>query len=139
MKLQTLGPATLLKRNSNTGTFLRNLQNFWEYLFWRTSANYCFYIFSIIFHHYFHYYHIHCHRKIHLYYLRILLTIPLDCIMIPCLFQLNFVFFLPLIFFFSLIPNFAFLRPVKGLRIRFRCPLYTYIYIYSYLYFILYT
>ena len=137
--MQTLGPATLLKRNSNTGAFLWNLQNFWEYLFWRTSANYCFYIFSIIFYHYFHYHHIHYHRKIHLYYLRTLLTIPLDCIMIPCLFQLNFVFFLPLIFFFSLIPNFAFLRPVKGLRIRFRCPLYTYIYIYSYLHFILYT
>ena len=35
------------------------------------------------------------HCKLHLYRLRILLTIPLDCNIIPCLFQLNFVFFLP--------------------------------------------
>ena len=39
-------------------------------------------------HHHFHYY---C--KIHLYHLRILL-IPLDCKIIPGLFQLNFVFFI---------------------------------------------
>ena len=43
--------------------------------------------------HHFHYHLYHC--KIHLYRLRIVLTIPLDCNIIPCLFQLNFVFFLP--------------------------------------------
>ena len=35
------------------------------------------------------------HYELHLNCLRILLTIPLDCNIIPCLFQLNFVFFLP--------------------------------------------
>ena len=34
--------ATLLKGDSNTGVFLWILQNFWEELFWRTSANGCF-------------------------------------------------------------------------------------------------
>ena len=97
------------------------------------------YIFSIFLYHHFHYHHFHYHRKMHLYHLRIFLTIPLDCNMIPCLFQLNFVFFLPLIFFSSLIPSFPFLHSAKGLRNRFRCSLYIYIYIYSYLHFLLYT
>ena len=90
-------------------------------------------------HHHYHYHRFQYHCKMYLDRLRILLTIPLDCNMIPCLFQLNFVFFLPLIFFSSLIPSFPLLRPVKGLRIRFRCSLYTYIYIYSYLHFLIYT
>ena len=137
--MQALGPATLSERTPNTGAFLWNLQNFWKYLFWRTSANDWFYIFSIILYHHFHYHDFHCHRKMDLYHLRIPLTTALDCNMIPCLFQLNFVFFLPLIFFSSLIPSFPLLRPVKGLRIRFRCSLYTYIYICSYLHFLLYT
>ena len=46
-------------------------------------------------HHHFHY---HC--KIHLYHLRILLPILIDCNMIPCLFQLTFVFFFPAYVFF---------------------------------------
>ena len=97
-------------------------------------------------HHHFHYHHFHYHRKIHFNCLKILLTIPLDCNMIPCLLQLNFVFFLPTdIFLQSYSKLFVFLRPVKGLRIRlrpadkFRCSLYTYIYIYSFLHFLIYT
>ena len=39
--------------------------------------------------------------KLHLYRLRILLTIPLEFNIIPCLFQLNFVFFLPSFSFFT--------------------------------------
>ena len=46
-------------------------------------------------HHHYHHHHFHCHCKMHLYHLRILLLIPLDCNMIPCLFQIDFVFFLP--------------------------------------------
>ena len=38
-KLQAFGSGTLLKRDSNTGVFLWNLQNFYERLFWRTFAN----------------------------------------------------------------------------------------------------
>ena len=41
-KLQTWDPATLLKRDSNTGAFLLNFCNFKEHLFWRTSVNDCF-------------------------------------------------------------------------------------------------
>ena len=37
---------TLLKRDSNRGLFLLNLSNFWEHLFWGTSANDCFYSLS---------------------------------------------------------------------------------------------
>ena len=36
------GPANLFKRISNVGVFLWNLRYFWERLFWRTSANDCF-------------------------------------------------------------------------------------------------
>ena len=46
--LQTFRPATLLKRDPTTGVFLWILQNFWYYLFWKTSANGCFLIFSIV-------------------------------------------------------------------------------------------
>ena len=39
-------PATLLKRDSNTGVFLWIWRNFYKYLFWRTSANGCFWFFK---------------------------------------------------------------------------------------------
>ena len=42
--LQAFRPKTLLKRDSNTNVSLWNLRNFSEYLFWRASANDCFYI-----------------------------------------------------------------------------------------------
>ena len=64
-------------------------------------------------HHYYHHRHFHNSCKMHLYRLKVLLAIPLNCNMIPCLFQLNFVFFLQ---------AFRFLRPVKTLRIRLRPP-----------------
>ena len=73
-------------------------------------------------HHHFYYRHFLYHRKMHLYRLKILLTIPLDWNIIPCLFQLNLSSFFPHIFFFSLIPSFSFLRSVKGLRIYLRSP-----------------
>ena len=38
MRLQAFRPATLLKRDSNTGVFLRNLQKFWRT---RTLKNIC--------------------------------------------------------------------------------------------------
>ena len=97
-------------------------------------------------HHHYRYHHFHCHFKMHVSRLRILLTIPLDCYMIPCLFQLNFVFssfgiYLSL----ALFQAFRLLRPVKGLIIRLWPPekyqifSNTYIYIYSYLHFLIYT
>ena len=36
--IKALGPAILLKRDFNTGVFLRNLRNFWEHLFYRTPT-----------------------------------------------------------------------------------------------------
>ena len=85
------------------------------------------------------------HCKLHLYRLRILLTIPLDCNIIPCLFQLNFVFFLPAyIFLQSYSELFVFYTQQKNSEFvydhqtNFRCFLYTYIYIYSYLQFLIY-
>ena len=47
IKLQDWRPQTLLKRDSNTDTFLWILQNFHKHLFWKTSANDCFYKFQI--------------------------------------------------------------------------------------------
>ena len=42
MKFHAFRPATLLKRDSNRGVVLWILRNFQEHLFWRTSANGCF-------------------------------------------------------------------------------------------------
>ena len=44
IKLQAFRSATLLKRNSNIGVFLKNLQNFWEHLFLQNT--YCGYFSS---------------------------------------------------------------------------------------------
>ena len=85
--------------------FLKNiLKNIWEILLLYFHCNS---------HHYYHHRHFHNNCKMHLYRLKVLLTIPLNCNMIPCLFQLNFVFFLQ---------AFCFLRPVKKLRIHLRPP-----------------
>ena len=73
-------------------------------------------------HRHYHYHHFHYHCKMHLYRLRFLLTIPLDCNMIPCLFQLNFVFFLLAYIFLVSFQAFRLLRTVKGLRICLRPP-----------------
>ena len=66
-------------------------------------------------HHHYHHHYFHYHCKMHLYYLSILPRIPLDCNMILCLFQLNFVFFLIFwhIFFSSVTPSFSFFTPSK--------------------------
>ena len=53
------------------------------------------------------------HCKWHLYRLRILLTILLDYNIILCLFQKNFISFLPGFIFSSLIPSFSFVMPSK--------------------------
>ena len=68
-------------------------------------------IFSHLISHHFHCHIFHYHRKMHLYRLRILLTISLDCNMIHCLFQLNLSFFFRHIFFSSLIRSFSFFTP----------------------------
>ena len=84
------------------------------------------------------------HCQMHLHCLRILLTIPLDCNIIHCLFQRHSVFFLlAYISLQSCGKLFVFLCPVKGLRIRLRPPenfqmfIFIYIYIYLQLYFYL--
>ena len=40
---------SLLKRDCNTGVFLRNLRKFYKHLLWRISANGCFLFFIVIF------------------------------------------------------------------------------------------
>ena len=107
-------------------------------------------------HHHYHDHHFHYHCEMHLCRLRILLTIPLDCNMITCLFQLKFVlkFFFRHIFFSSLIPSFSFIAPSKKtqnlfttirqiLDILFCTYIYVYTYLhllaYNYLHFLIYT
>ena len=105
--------ATLLKRSSKTGVFLWNSRTFWEHLFWRTSENNCSYIFIIILIIIITIIIFTTIAKSHLYHLRILLSIPVDCKMITCLFQLNFVFFLRHISFHSVIPSLSFFTRSK--------------------------
>ena len=40
-EVASLQPASFLKRDSNTSAFLWSLRNYFEHLFWRTSANDC--------------------------------------------------------------------------------------------------
>ena len=47
IKMQAFRAPALLKRDSNTDAFLRTLRNFYEHLFWRTSANGCFWDFHL--------------------------------------------------------------------------------------------
>ena len=42
IQLQSSSPTTILKSNSSTDVFLWTLPNFEEHLFWKTSANDCF-------------------------------------------------------------------------------------------------
>ena len=52
IKLQAFSPAILLKGDSSTGVFLCISRIFQEHLFWKTSANGCFWLisnFSILF------------------------------------------------------------------------------------------
>ena len=56
------------------------------------------------------------HSKLNLYYLRTLLTNPIDCNSIPCLFQLNFVFFLLACILTILIPSFSFFTLSKRIQ-----------------------
>ena len=92
-------------------------------------------------HHHYHCHHFHCHCKIHLYCLRTLLTIRLNCNMIPCLFPLNFVCFLPTyIFLQSYSKLYAFCAQRKDSEFTynhqtyFRCFLYLHLYLYPYLF-----
>ena len=90
-------------------------------------------------HHHYHCHHFHYHCKMNFYHLRILWTIPLDCNMIPSLFQH--------IYFSSLIPSFLFFMHSIFYDSEFfydhqttlTCSLYTCIYIYSYLHLLAYT
>ena len=43
--MKSFKPMDLLKTGSNTGAFLWILRNFKEHIFWRTSANGCFWLF----------------------------------------------------------------------------------------------
>ena len=45
IKLQAFSPASLLKRDSNTGVFMCILRIFKKHLFWKTYANGCFWLF----------------------------------------------------------------------------------------------
>ena len=93
LKLQA---TTLLERNCNTCVFLWNLRNFLKTPILKNICERLVLYFHYNSHHHYHYdHHFHYHCKMRLYHLRILLTIPLDYNIMPCLFQLNFVFFLP--------------------------------------------
>ena len=59
------------------------------------------------FHYNSHHHHFHYHCKMHLYHLRILLPILLNCSMIPCLFQIILSSFFWHIFCSSVIPSFS--------------------------------
>ena len=71
-------------------------------------------------HHHYHYYHFHYHYKMHLYHLKILLTIFFIAIWSPVCFTWILSSFYGYVFFFYDIVFFVFLRPVKVVRISLR-------------------
>ena len=80
-----------------------------------------------------HHHHFHYRCKMHLYCLKIFLTIPL-CNTILYMFPLNSVFFLPAHIFLKLNPSFSFfmLKTCCDHQTYFRYSIYTYVYIDSY-------
>ena len=70
--------------------------NYWQ----NTQITAAVYYFRYNFHQNYHYHHFQCHCQMQLYRRRILLMILYDSNMIPRLFQVNFVFFLPEYIFF---------------------------------------
>ena len=76
----------------------------------------------------------------HLYCLRILLSIPLDCNMISCLFQLNFVFFLRAYIFLTCYSKLFVFSPDKRTQNWFKTNRQIfYTFIYTYLLLFIYT
>ena len=71
-------------------------------------------------HHHYHYYHFHYHCKMHLYRLKILLTILFIVKWSPVCFNWILSSFCRYVFFFYYFTLFVFLRPVKGVRISLR-------------------
>ena len=108
-----------------------------------TATVYYFYYNS---HYHQHYYDFHYHCKMHLYHLKILLTILFIVIWSPACFNWILSSFCRYVFFFDYIILFVFLRPVNGVSISLRTirhildvlfiPLS---YSYSYLHFLIYT
>ena len=108
--LQCLQMAKLLIISSRrTGETI--LSNYWQNPK-ITAAVHCFHYNS---HHHYHYYHFHYHCKMHLYHLKILLTI-LFIVKWSRLFQQHFVFFSLVCIFLLLYYTFPFLCPVKGVN-----------------------
>ena len=104
--LQYLQMAKLLNSSCRrTGETI--LSNYWQNPKITATVHY----FHYNSHHHYHYYHFHYHCKMHLYHLKILLTILLIVIW-SRLFQLNFVFFLP-VCIFLMSYTFRFFTPSK--------------------------
>ena len=121
--MQAFGPATLLKRNSN--------ERLLPYFHYNSYHHYH--------HHLFHYY---C--KMHLYHLRILLTILLDCKMIPCFVSAKFCLLSSGIYFsVVLFQWFSFFTPSKRTQnsLTTSKQIYTYLLvpIYTYLFILMFS
>ena len=99
IKLQGLRACNFIKKKLQHRCFLTKFVKFLRIPIVKNICERLLLYFQHNSHHHFHYNHFHYHRKVHLYRLRILLIIPPDYNMITCLFQLNFVFFLPAYFF----------------------------------------
>ena len=69
--------------------------------------------FQYNYHHHFYYHCLHYHRKTRLYCLKIPLTIFLDCNLISCLFQLNFVLYFSGMYFSLVLFQDLFFTPSK--------------------------
>ena len=94
-----------------------------ETIMWQLLAKHsdnCDHYFYYNSHHHYHYHHFHYHCKMHLYCLKIVLTILLYCNLIPCFFSKILSSFYRLIFLSTVIPNFSLFTPSKRTQIRLR-------------------
>ena len=109
--LQYLQMAKLLNSSCRrTGETI--LSNYWKNP--KTTATIHYFYYNS--HHHYHYYHFYCHCKMHLYRLKILLTILFIVKWSSVCFNWILSYFYGYVFFFYYI-LFVFLRPVKGVRI----------------------
>ena len=82
IKLHALGPASLFTKTFQHRCFPVKFAKLLRILILKNICERLLLYFQYNSHYHFHYHHFHYHYKMHLYPLRILLTIPFDCNMI---------------------------------------------------------
>ena len=112
--LQCLQTAKTVSSCRKTGETI--LSNYWQNPKITATVHY----FHYNSHHHYHYYHFHYHCKMHLYHLKNPLSISTEFCLLFTGMYFSFIILYFILYFCISYYTFAFLRPVKGVRINLR-------------------